>query len=384
MDYAKILQDLLAIDTSVPPGSNYFKAVSYLEPWFQQVGFQTQIVPIPPEYAEDREGRVSLVCHRRDASKPRLIFYAHVDVVPAEGWDAFQPRVENGRMYGRGAADMKGAIAALLLGLESVRDKPLKYDVSVIITTDEEFSQASQIRYLRRFLEPVSGAYVFSLDSGFGFVSIAGLGLLQMNIRVKGRSVHSGLAHLGVNAVEQTVPLMQALLTLKGRVVARKSAVGVHPDTGLSKMEGRLNINQIQGGIKANIVPDECRISIDRRLIPEEDIAEAEKELTQTLSSVAGVDWEIESVFRIPSVPPCRDPIVDELAGLIRRVTGDSGQYGEMGSGDLSYIVTSEWGGKDFGLGVIRTECNIHGRDEFVYLRDVENLGRIIALFLET
>jgi succinyl-diaminopimelate desuccinylase len=382
MDYTKVLGELISIDTSVPPGRNYARAIDYLEPLFRQIGCDTLKVPIPPEEAEGRPERVSLVCHRRRAGKPRLVFYGHVDVVPAEGWDAFKPRIDKGRIYGRGAADMKGGLIALLLGLEMVKTKALKYDLSVIVTTDEELSQGSQLRYLAQFLQPLAGAYVFSLDSNFGFVSIANLGLLQMDIRVKGKSVHSGLSHLGQNAVEKAVPLMQALLELKSRVVQRKSSVSVHPNTSLSKMEARLNINKIEGGLKVNIVPDQCLISIDRRLIPEENLADAEKEIMATLGSVPGVDWEIEKTFRIPTVPPCQDPIVDELAGLIAKVTGKSGKYGEMGSGDLGPIVTYEWKGKDFGLGVIRPECNIHGKDEFVYQQDIEDLAKIIALFV--
>jgi succinyl-diaminopimelate desuccinylase len=277
---------------------------------------------------------------------------------------------------------MKGAVAALLLGLEALKEKPLKYDTSVMITTDEEISQASQIRYLTQFLQPVSGAYVFSLDSSFGYVGIANLGVLQMDIKVRGKSVHSGLAHLGENAVEKANLLMNALLNLKGKVIQRKSQVDVHPDTGLAKMESKLNINRIQGGLKVNIIPDQCLISLDRRLIPEENLEEAEEELMDTLSSVKGVEWEVERVFRIPTVPPCQDPIVDELAQTIKEVTGQSGKFGEMGSGDLPYIVVSEWGGREFGLGVIRTECNIHGKDEFVYQKDVEHLAEIISRFL--
>ena len=97
----------------------------------------------------------------------------------------------------------------------------MKYDLSIALTTDEELSQASQLRYLAAYLNPVAGARVFSLDSNFGFVSIAGLGALQMEIKVKGRSVHSGLSHLGVNAVEQAVPILQALLDLKSKVIRK-------------------------------------------------------------------------------------------------------------------------------------------------------------------
>ena len=382
MDYLKITKDLISLDTSVPPGSNYENAIDYLLPLFQDVGFKSQKIKIPDIEAEGRTGRFALVAHRRNPGKTRLIFYSHIDVVPAEGWAAFQPRVENGRLYGRGAADMKGGLVALLLGLDKIKDKTVNYDISVMVTTDEEYSQASQLRYLAQFLQPVSGANVFSLDSNFGFVSIANLGLLQMDVVVKGKSVHSGLAHLGVNAVEEAVSLMNALLKLKNKVVQRKSRVEVSSDTGLSYMEGRLNINMVRGGIKSNIVPDECLITIDRRLIPEENIAEAEEEIMYVLRSVPGVDWEIKKVLKIPTVPPSRGSIVDKLSGIIKGVTGKTGQYGEMGSGDLSAVVALDWGGQDFGLGVIRTECNIHGKEEYVYIKDIEDVAEVISRFL--
>ena len=335
MNHVEVLKNLLSIDTTVPPGLNYDKAVDYLEPLFKELGFNTHKVIIPAEHAEGREGRVNLICHRREKGKPRLIFYGHIDVVPAEGWDAFKPRVENGKVYGRGAADMKGSIVALLLAMESLKGKHLNYDVSVMITTDEEFSQASQLRYLAQYLQPISGAYVFDLDSSFGYVSIASLGALQVDIKVKGKSVHSALSHLGENAVEKANLLVNALLDLKYRVEQRKSNVPVHPNTGLNRMEARLNINMIKGGIKVNIVPDECLISVDRRLIPEENLEDARKELLDVLSSVPGVTWELGSVFTIPTVPPCDDPLVDELVDIIRNTIGDSGKFGEMGSGDL-------------------------------------------------
>ncbi len=383
MDYVKVLSDLIAIDTTVPPGRNYDRAMDFLQPLFAGLGFATQKVPIPAENAEGREGRVCLIAHRREPGKPRLIFYGHVDVVPAEGWPAFAPRVENGRIYGRGAADMKGSIAALLLALDGLKGKALNYDTSVMITTDEELSQASQLEYIRPFLEPVSGASFFDLDSSFGYVSIAGLGALHIDIRVTGKSVHSAMSHLGVNAVESAVPLMEALLKLKRRVVRRRSAVPANPDTGLTRMVARLNINKINGGLKVNIVPDSCTIVVDRRLIPEEDLAQARQEIEDALKAVPGVQWEFERVFSIPCVPPRQGPVIDHLAGIIKDVTGKTGQYGEMGSGDLGHIV-SGWGGQEFGLGVIRPDNSIHGMNEFVYCKDIEDLAEIIKRFVTT
>ncbi len=386
MDYVQILKDLIAIDTSVSPelepSANYARTVDYLEPLFRRVGFQTERVLIPPEHADGKPGRLNLLAHRRDRSRPRLILYTHIDVVPAQGWDAFAPRVEDGKIYGRGAADMKGAIAALLLALEMARDRAWRFDTSVMVTTDEEITQANQIRYLRPFLEPTSGALFFSLDTSFGYVQVAALGCIHMDIRVKGRSVHSGMSHLGENAVEKAAPVLDALLELKKKVTRRRSRVPVHPDTGLTVMEPRLNINMIHGGLKANIVPDECVITVDRRLIPEEDVVEAERELMEALSSVGGVQWDIPSITRNPTVPPLIDPVTGQLAEILREVTGHTGQYGEMGSGDFGPIVVLEWGARLFGLGTIRADCNIHGRNEFVYQRDIEDLALVISRFV--
>jgi acetylornithine deacetylase/succinyl-diaminopimelate desuccinylase-like protein len=176
--------------------------------------------------------------------------------------------------------------------------------------------------------------------------------------------------------------VLDALLELKKKVTRRRSRVPVHPDTGLTVMEPRLNINMMHGGLKANIVPDECVITVDRRLIPEEDVVEAERELMEALSSVSGVQWDIPGITRNPTVPPLVDPVTGQLAEILREVTGHTGQYGEMGSGDFGPIVVLEWGARLFGLGTIRADCGIHGKNEFVYQRDIEDLALVISRFV--
>ena len=85
MDYLKITKDLISLDTSVPPGSNYENAIDYLLPLFQDVGFKSQKIKIPDIEAEGRTGRFALVAHRRNPGKTRLIFYSHIDVVCRDG-----------------------------------------------------------------------------------------------------------------------------------------------------------------------------------------------------------------------------------------------------------------------------------------------------------
>lgn len=382
MDGVKILSDLISIDTSVPPGANYDKLIAYLKPILQELLPEVEEILIPPEYTYDHHPRKNILAHHHDPTKPRLIFYSHIDTVPAQGWEYTRPIIEDGKIYGRGAADMKGSLVAFLLALEKIKDREPKFDISLMVTTDEEIGQADQLRYLKSFLEPVKGAYIFDLDSSFGYVSITGLGAIHMSITVKGKSVHSAMSHMGKNAVEGACQLANSLLELKKEVLKRKSCTPAAPDSGLEKMEPRLNINLIQGGLKVNIVPDECHLAIDRRLIPEEDITSAEDEIKKALDGLPDVEWEITNIFRIPPVPPLEDPLVDQLADIIYQVTGKTGKYGEMGSGDLGHIANFEWQAKHFGLGVIRPECSIHGRNEFVYINDIEDLATIIARFL--
>ncbi|MBN1855832.1 MAG: M20/M25/M40 family metallo-hydrolase [Dehalococcoidia bacterium] len=353
-----------------------------LAPLFESAGVQTVPIDIPATSADGRDGRMVLVGHRRRLGRERLLVYSHIDVVPAQGWRAFEPRRSGGLIFGRGAADMKGAIASLLGALESVRDVPLEYDLSVLVTMDEETQQRSQLEYVTSALDPGTAPHVLSLDAGFGYVSIANLGVLQMDVMVRGESVHSGLSHLGKNAVEDANVLIGALLSLKERVVQRRSSIKTHPDTGLSFMEPRLNVNRVEGGLARNIVPDSCVFSIDRRLLPDERIEDARSEIMETLGGVSAVNWEILRESVIEPVPPCNDPEASVLADTICSVTGESGLYGEMISGDLPGAATRLWRGSVFGAGLIRPESRIHGIDEFVSERDMNQLTEVLGRFL--
>lgn len=382
VDYVEVLSRLIEIDTSAADGKGCREAMTFLTPLFRAAGLEPTQLEIPSESADAREGRMALVCHRRQQGRDRLLIYTHIDVVPAEGWDAFKPRRADGRVFGRGAADMKGAAAALLQALWRVRDIPLAYDLSVLVTMDEETNQSSQLEYLTPSLDPGPRPHVLSMDAGFGYVSIANLGLLQLDVAVRGTSVHSGLAHLGRNAVEDAGRLIGALLLLQETVVRRRSQLRTHPDTGLDVMEPRLNVNRVEGGLARNIVPDSCVFMVDRRLLPSESVDEARAEIVRTFRSVPAVEWSIQREFVIPPVPPCDDPEADVLARILNDVTGSSGLYGEMISGDLPAVATRLWGGKVFGLGVIRPESHIHGIDEYVLERDMEQLVEVLVRFL--
>ncbi len=382
MDYVDVLCRLIEFDTSAADGTGCRAAIAYLAPLFDGVGCSSVRIDIPREAADGLEGRTALVCHRRRSGAERLLVYSHIDVVPAQGWDAFLPRVGDGRVYGRGAADMKGSLAAVLGALDRLRDRELRYDVSVLVTMDEETHQMSQLEYLTPYLDAGARPHVLSLDNAFGYVTIANLGLLQLDIAVHGVSVHSGLAHLGRNAVEDGARLMAAVLALKGQVLGRRSRVPTHPDTGLSLIQPCLNVNLVGGGLARNVVPDLCTFSIDRRLLPEERVAAARDELLEVLRSVPGVKWDVVREYAIPPVPPCDDPAALAMADVIRDVTGATGLFGAMMSGELPGAACGPWGGQSFGVGLIRPESNIHGVDEHVCVTDLDQLVEVLTRFL--
>lgn len=277
---------------------------------------------------------------------------------------------------------MKGAIVALLGALLRVRDVDLGYDLSVLVTMDEETNQISQLHYLTRFLDVGFRPHVLSLDSGFGYVSIANLGLLQMDVLVRGVATHSGLAHLGRNAVEGAVMLMAELSRHKEVVVSRRSSIVAHPDTGLQYMEARLNLNLVAGGAARNVVPDSCQFSIDRRLLPDEDPDSVREEILEALKGPSDVQWDISREFAIPPVARCNDAEAEVLAGVIRGVVGSEGMYGDMWSGELPAAAAACWGSSAFGTGLIRPECRIHGTDEFIFVNDLDRLVEVLARFL--
>jgi succinyl-diaminopimelate desuccinylase len=373
------------MDTTVPPGRNYDKALDYIEPFFKNAGLWTQRIAIPKESAGGLEGRTFLLAHRRSPGRQRLIFYTHTDVVPAEGWDGFTPKIEDGKMYGRGTADNKGSIVALLMALERIKDKPIKYDLTAMVTVDEEVghAQANEIRYIRPYVEPVKDAYFFSLDCEGGGVMVASLGGVSIEFKIKGKSAHQGRPKLGINAIEKAIPVMNAFMEMKQKVAQKRSRIPVPPGFGVEYMEPNLSITVIHGGVKSNIIPDECTVTVARRLIPEENVDEVEKEMMDVVRSFPDLQWESKIISRGPTVPTTFDePVTDELSEIIKAVKGNSsGKIGLMGGQPFS-PVSLEWKAKIFGTGVSGAAQNAHGINEFVYLKDIEDLAEIIVRFI--
>lgn len=406
-----LLKKIISFRTAAPPGSNYEEIVDWLVPIFQGMGFVTRKMAMPDEVFASKcqdsrlvGKRFNLRADLSTGAEKTLVIYAHLDVVPAEGkWDTdpFQAVEKNGRIYGRGVSDCKGSIAALIAALQTLLKKGgdryggnrcegdrcggLKYNLSVLLTTDEEVGGYSGLCYLTD-LGLVEGDMMLCMDGFCDDVVIASNGIITWDVTVHGRSAHSGSSFLGVNAVERSIQVMDALMALKKVVQSRSSSVPASTaleSLGKKSLMPMLNITMINGGIKENIVPDLCNIRGDRRVIPEESMEEAMKEIEMALKPL---DLEYDLKF-YPGYPPMKvdsdHAWVDEVKETVQRGMGFSPRSsGAQGSLDQAYA-TEKTGIPTCVFGVGRQlESNIHGLNENVRIPDLIGFSRFLIELL--
>lgn len=196
----------------------------------------------------------------RDMSR-RVILEAHMDTVSVKGMTIppFEPRIESGKMFGRGSCDTKGGLAAMMHAVAEVRASGVAppCEVWLAAVVDEEFS----FRGVAKLCEGLKAdAAIVAEPTGLRAV-IAHKGVLRWRIVSRGRAAHSSKPHLGVNAIEHMSRIVLAI-----EDDSRRLAVNVHPLLG----PATCNVGVIRGGVQVNFVPDECAIEIDRRLLPGE------------------------------------------------------------------------------------------------------------------
>jgi succinyl-diaminopimelate desuccinylase len=395
-----LLKNIISFRTVAPPGDCYQEIVEWLEPIFRDMGFETTKMKMPQEVFAAKCCDSRLVGDRYNlradlsvGAEKTLVIYAHLDVVPAEGeWDTdpFCAVQKNGRVYGRGVSDCKGSVAALVAALKALlsKEKP-KYNLSILLTTDEEVGGYSGLCYLTD-LGQVKGDLMLCMDGFSDDVGIGSNGIITWDVMVKGRSAHSGSSFLGVNAVERSILVMERLMELKKVVQARRSRLPASSpvkSVGIENLMPILNITMVNGGVKENIVPDRCVLRGDRRVIPEERMEEAMEEIERALEPLRseGIDFDLKFY---PGYPPMSvDPEhawVDEVREAVERGMGFMPQLSAaQGSLDQAYA-TEKTGIPTCVYGVGRQlESNIHAPNENVRITDLEGYTRFLIELLQ-
>ncbi len=258
---AETLADLVrinSINSSYEGGAGEREIATSVRRFFEQRGIEVweqEVFPNRPNVIARLPGR---------NSTRRVILEAHMDTVSVQGMTIppFEPRVEDGKLYGRGSSDTKAGLAAMMHAVAALHAEGIQppCEVWLAAVVDEEYSYRGVVK----LCEGLAGhASLVAEPTGLRAV-IACKGVLRWRIVVRGKSAHSSKPHLGLNAVSHMARIVLALEEEHQRMSTR-----VHPLLG----PGTLNVGVIKGGVQVNFVPDSCAIEIDRRLLPGEKVA---------------------------------------------------------------------------------------------------------------
>ena len=393
-DEAAVIADMtamLARDTSFPPGDGYSEFADLLEPGLVELGFTCDRVIVPPALwgAPGAFGvRTNLIASRR-TGRPVCALYFHADTVPpGDGWT--RPPLactrEGDRIYGRGAADMKGSIAAVLAALRAARTAgvALAYDPMLLLCTDEEGGLYPGIRYLAE--QNLIEGHLLSFNGGAAPRIWAGcFGSMDLLVTVHGRSAHSGDG-VGVNAIEAALPALHALSALKTKVEARVSAMPPPPGRA-ALLAARLNITAAHGGAKGSAIPGRFEFIINRRYLPEEDAVSVRAEIDAVIADnmPAALGYDITLVGHLAPVSDPGGPHWPRWQAALSEGFGfpaDSfRRWGAASSSDMGWVQRA--GIQEILLGGLgRPDRNIHAADEFTTLGDITALAKSVLAYL--
>lgn len=371
-EMAALLSDLVAVDTSNPPGRGLGRCGRLLRDAMERLGFAPELTELDPR------GDLEEPCILRGSAGdgPRTVyFHGHFDVVPAQDPGQFRPERRAGRIAGRGTADMKGGLVSMLYGAAAARELGLLGDARVVFhfVCDEETGSAAGSGHLRDagLIDRDAVAMLTAEPTG-GVVWHANRGAITMRVDVAGREAHVGQAHLGDNAFEKMI-----------RVAA---PLGALAEELRQERDSMLVIGGAAGaGANFNVVPGAAWFSIDRRFNPDEDLDEEVRRLTGTIERAAagaGAEVTIGVLQRAPSASTDEThPAAVALATCIAEVEGSLPRF-ELCPGVLETRWYAQLGIPAFGYGAGRLDVS-HGPQEFIDEAAMRRCAAVYALFVD-
>lgn len=369
----RLLRDLVRLPSVNPMGRTLpaeityeHRVTAYLEEFFKSLG-------VPYERQVAAPGRDNIVA-RWDSpgAKKTLVLEAHQDTVPIDHMtiDPFDGRIEGDKLYGRGACDIKGGMAAMLgTFARLVRDKPSRAaNVIMACTVDEEHTFVGVTELVRRGLR--ADMAVVAEPTQLNIVH-AHKGIIRWNMHTLGRSCHSSAPEQGVNAVYR----MGRILVGIDKYAAELSRTVKDPLLG----PATISVGRIEGGTSVNTVPERCKIEIDRRLTPGENAREAPEHLARFLKEKAGIDFPFENeppwMCKGALSPKGADELIQKLGSAIDAVKGSHRVHAVPYGTDAASIAEAGIPSVVFGPGDI---AKAHTADEWVPLEEVAQASDIL------
>jgi succinyl-diaminopimelate desuccinylase len=372
LDVVQLTESLIAFDTVSPPG-NEEACARFIADSLRDLHIEGATV----EVHRFAPGRANLVATIRGES-PGLLLAGHIDVVPPgpdSGWSSppFEARTRDGRIYGRGAADMKGGIAAMLVAMASARRKRLKRSLTFVATAGEEVGfDGLRAMLAAGKLEGVAGRCGVVGEPTEMTVVRGHRGTVTARVAFHGRSAHASDPSMGVNSIEKAVAFIEKLGPLR-----KELSKAVDEDLGRTIITPTV----ISGGTKSNVIPDSCELTIDARTIPGVGGRTILDGLTAVAESLQKRDKsfsaDIEVLYETSALSV---PRKEEVVKLGESITGSTSTIALFGTEAPDYyklgIPTVV-----LGPGSIR---QAHVLDEFVTLEQLELAVAVYTKFVSS
>jgi acetylornithine deacetylase len=355
-----------SVNPAYPDGRPELEIASFVRHFFESRGVRVMEQEVFPN-----RPNVIAVLPGRDANR-RVLLEAHMDTASSEGMSIqpYDPRIADGRLYGRGSCDTKGGLAAMMHAVAALAEERATppCEVWLAATTDEEHSYRGVVR-LCEGLHATGG--VVAEPTGLRLVA-ATKGCVRFRVRTHGVAAHSSKPHLGRSAISAMARIVLAI-----EEDARSLAVREHPLLG----SPTCNIGVIRGGRQINIVPDECVIEVDRRLLPGETAEAAHAAYDRLVRGIPGADasCDLPMLSDEPLDTPADSAIVRHASSVLRGLAMHPDPVGVPYGSDASKLARAGVPSIVFGPGSID---QAHAAVEFVSCEEVQKAFEFYRSFI--
>jgi len=398
-ELVELARALIRFPTINPPGEAYQPCAEFIGRRLSARGFAVEYVRAAGTPGDsERYPRINVIARREgNVAGPCVHFNSHIDVVQTgTGWtlDPFAAQIRDGKIYGRGACDMKGGLAASIIAVEALIDSGAQLPGALEIsgTVDEESGGYGGVHYLAQrgwFSPPRVDHVIIPEPLNVDRVCIGHRGVWWAEIETHGRMAHGSMPFLGDCAVRHMNAFIDLLeQDLYPKLAARRTDMPVVPS---GARHSTMNINSIHGGqaetsgFPAPCVPDSCRMVIDRRLLIEENMDSVKAEVRALLDRLVaerdGFAYELRDIFEVqPTMADRNGPVARSTAAAIQRVMGREAEFVcSPGTYDQKHIDRI---GKlrdciAYGPGILDLA---HQPDEYVLIEDMVNSAKVMAL----
>lgn len=373
-DLVDFTSEMIRIPSENPPGTRYTDCAKVIARWLRDLGLTVRTV--------NPTGNGPCVAGTYGEGGRALYFSGHYDVVPAQDRSQFNPVVRKQNLHGRGAADMKGGIAAMAFAIRALATsgfEPKGRLISISVPDEETSGPRGTIALAKAGLIERDAIGMLTMEPTSGVVWNANRGVISMRVVVHGKPAHVGLHFRGVNAFRGMLTVAEMFRALEDEVSTRQTRFAARPEA--ARRSVLLLGGEMSGGHNFNVVPDRVSFTLDRRTNPDEDFDAERARLLEVVerARAQGVKCDVDVLQEGRSAATDTEgALARALASSIRGVTTRSAPF-ELCPGVLETRHYAALGipALAYGPGLLSVS---HGPNEFVSVRKLVECAEVYAL----